>query len=205
MKSNIDTEYTSRGFTVIGVDEAGRGPLCGPVVVAAVSLVRPVAGLDDSKKLSEHQRELLVPAITASSIWRVYSVLPPVIDEKNILGATLWGMRLAASRVHARLSGTPMVLIDGNKLLKHFPHEEALVKGDGRSASIAAASILAKVHRDRIMLRWDKRYPDYRLAEHKGYPTALHYELLAQFGSTQIHRKSFKLFKEKEPEQLRFF
>lgn len=196
MRGNIDDRYTAEGLAVIGVDEAGRGPLCGPVVVAAVHLLAPVAGLDDSKKLSERQREKLAPLIMRHSVWRVYSVLPEVIDKKNILHATLWGMGRAAGKVFDRLAGEKIVLIDGNRLIKRFPREEAIVKGDSQSASIAAASILAKVHRDRIMTRWALIYPQYGLAEHKGYPTDSHYAALAQFGPTPIHRRSFRLVKQ---------
>lgn len=203
MKDNIDTRYTADGLKVIGVDEAGRGPLCGPVVVGAVHLLAPIAGLDDSKKLSEHQREALVPLILANSIWQVYSVLPCIIDEKNILHATLWGMGRAAGKVFDRLAGEKMILIDGNRLIKRFAREEAVVKGDSKSASIAAASILAKVHRDRIMKRWALIYPQYGLAEHKGYPTDSHYAALAIHGPTPIHRRSFRLTV--RPEQTSLF
>ncbi len=203
MKDNIDTRYTADGLKVIGVDEAGRGPLCGPVVVGAVHLLAPVTGLDDSKKLSERQREALVPLILASSIWQVYSVLPCIIDEKNILHATLWGMGRAAGKVFDRLAGEKMILIDGNRLIKRFAREEAVVKGDSKSASIAAASILAKVHRDRIMKRWALIYPQYGLAEHKGYPTDSHYAALALHGPTPIHRRSFRLTA--RPEQTTLF
>ncbi|HNT27885.1 MAG TPA: ribonuclease HII [bacterium] len=202
MRDDIDTRYRAAGLAVIGVDEAGRGPLCGPVVVAAVHLLAPVAGLDDSKKLSEKQRESLVPEILRNSIWQVYSVLPEVIDNKNILHATLWGMGRAAAKVHEKLAGDKIVLIDGNRLIKRFPREEAIVKGDGKSASIAAASILAKVHRDRIMTRWALIYPQYGLAEHKGYPTDSHYAALARFGPTPIHRRSFRLVKQPEQGEL---
>jgi len=203
MRDNIDARYIADGLKVIGIDEAGRGPLCGPVVVAAVHLLAPVEGLDDSKKLSESRREALVPLITESSVWQVYSVLPSVIDELNILHATLWGMGRAAGKVYDRLHGERIVLIDGNRLLGKFPREEAVVKGDAQSASIAAASILAKVHRDRIMTKWDLLYPQYGLAGHKGYPTDDHYAALAAYGPTPIHRRSFRLVK--KPEQTALF
>ncbi len=203
MERPIDDLYRSRGLAVVGVDEAGRGPLCGPVVVAAVHLLRPVEGIDDSKKLTEHQRERLVPLIMANSLWLVYSVSPRVIDEKNILQATLWGMRQVIRKVVARLPGEVVVLVDGNRCPGCHPREEAIVKGDSQSPAIAAASILAKVHRDRIMVRWDRLYPQYGFAAHKGYATEEHYAALAAYGPSPIHRRSFRL--RPFPEQERLF
>ncbi len=202
MEQPIDDLYRDRGLVVIGVDEAGRGPLCGPVVVAAVHLIRPIAGLDDSKKLSEARRERLVPLILANSQWIVYSVLPRIIDEKNILQATLWGMRQVIRKLAARLPGETVVLVDGNRCPGCHPREEAIVKGDARCHAIAAASILAKVHRDRIMVRWDRVYPQYGFAVHKGYGTVEHYAALAAYGPSPIHRQSFRLNPLPEQEHL---
>lgn len=211
MIGEIDRIYTNRGFLVIGADEAGRGPLCGPVVTAAVSLFSEIPGINDSKKLSEKKRTELVPQIIHNSLWAVYSVLPEVIDEMNILHASLYGMSKCVSRIIEKIGSDeendkePFVMIDGNHKTGRFDNEIALVKGDAKSMNIAAASILAKVYRDRIMMKWDKIYPEYRLSSHKGYPTAEHYEILRKIGPCEIYRKSFRLTKEKESEQLDLF
>ena len=205
MIGEIDKTYIEQGFCVIGADEAGRGPLCGPVVTAAVSLFTEIPGINDSKKLSEKKRMELVPQIIHNSFWAVYSVLPEVIDEMNILHASLFGMSLCAKRVMRKTEQNCMVLIDGNKKTGQFENEIAVVKGDAKSINIAAASILAKTYRDRIMDKWDKIYPEYHLSLHKGYPTAEHYEILKKIGPCEIYRKSFKLVKEDEPEQMSLF
>ena len=205
MIGEIDKIYEGQGFLVIGADEAGRGPLCGPVVTAAVSLFTEIPGINDSKKLSEKKRLELVPQIIHNSLWAVYSVLPKVIDEMNILHASLYGMSLCAKRVMRKTEQNCMVLIDGNKKTGQFENETAVVKGDAKSINIAAASILAKTYRDRIMDKWDKIYPEYHLSSHKGYPTAEHYEILRKIGPCEIYRKSFKLVKEEEPEQMSLF
>ncbi len=205
MIGEIDKIYIEQGFRVIGADEAGRGPLCGPVVTAAVSLFTEIPGINDSKKLSEKKRLELVPLIVKNSFWAVYSVLPKVIDEMNILHASLYGMSLCAKRVMRKTEENCMVLIDGNKKTGQFENETAVVKGDAKSINIAAASILAKTYRDRIMDKWDKIYPEYHLSSHKGYPTAEHYEILKKIGPCEIYRKSFKLVKEEEPEQMSLF
>ena len=205
MIGDIDKTYIEQGFCVIGADEAGRGPLCGPVVTAAVSLFTEIPGINDSKKLSEKKRLELVPQIIHNSFWAVYSVLPKVIDEMNILHASLFGMSLCAKRVMRKTEQNCMVLIDGNKKTGQFENEIAVVKGDAKSINIAAASILAKTYRDRIMDKWDKIYPEYHLSSHKGYPTAEHYEILKKIGPCEIYRKSFKLVKEDEPEQMSLF
>ncbi|MBR6423042.1 ribonuclease HII [bacterium] len=205
MIGDIDKIYMDQGFCVIGADEAGRGPLCGPVVTAAVSLFCEIPGINDSKKLSEKKRLELVPLIVKNSFWAVYSVLPKVIDEMNILHASLFGMSLCAKRVMRKTEQNCMVLIDGNKKTGQFENEIAVVKGDAKSINIAAASILAKTYRDRIMDKWDKIYPEYHLSSHKGYPTAEHYEILKKIGPCEIYRKSFKLVKEEEPEQMSLF
>ena len=205
MIGEIDKTYIEQGFRVIGADEAGRGPLCGPVVTAAVSLFTEIPGINDSKKLSEKKRLELVPLIIQNSFWAVYSVLPKVIDEMNILHASLFGMSLCAKRVMRKTEQNCMVLIDGNKKTGQFENELAVVKGDAKSINIAAASILAKTYRDRIMDKWDEIYPEYHLSSHKGYPTAEHYEILRKIGPCEIYRKSFKLVKEEEPEQMSLF
>ncbi len=205
MIGEIDKIYADRGFLVIGADEAGRGPLCGPVVTAAVSLFSEIPGVNDSKKLSEKKRLELVPQIIHNSFWAVYSVLPAVIDEMNILHASLYGMSLCAKRIMQKTEQNCMVMIDGNKKTGQFENEIAVVKGDAKSMNIAAASILAKTYRDRIMDKWDKIYPEYHLSSHKGYPTEEHYEILRKIGPCEIYRKSFRLVKEEKPEQLSLF
>ena len=175
-----------------GVDEAGRGPLCGPVCVAACILdpEKPVYGINDSKKLSEKKREALFEEIKAKAL--AYSIIfvgPEVIDRENILHATLGGMRRAVEE----LAITPrLVLVDGNRCPEGLAMPaQPVVKGDAASASIGAASILAKVSRDRYMLELDRQYPQYQLAKHKGYPTKLHYELIEKYGIQPFYRRSF--------------
>ena len=175
-----------------GVDEAGRGPLCGPVCVAAVILNQedPIDGVNDSKKLSEKRREELFDQITARALaYEIVFVSPQEIDERNILWATMDGMERAVRG----LALTPdFVLVDGNLCPPGLEQPAlAVVKGDATSASIAAASILAKVSRDRYMLELDKHYPQYQLARHKGYPTKLHYELIERYGIQDFYRRSF--------------
>lgn len=187
---DFDAQYAAHGV-VCGVDEAGRGPLCGPVCVAAVILdeMDVIEGLNDSKKLSEKKREKLYDEITRRA--KAYSVVligPETIDELNILGATMLGMRRAVEG----LSAAPdYVLIDGNRCPQLAVPSEAVVKGDARSACISAASILAKVTRDRYMAELAREYPQYHLEKHKGYPTKEHYALLDEFGVAPIYRKSF--------------
>ncbi len=174
-----------------GVDEAGRGPLCGPVAVAAVMLPPGcvIVGVDDSKRLSEKKREELYEKITQNALcYQVVMVSPAVIDEINILNATLLGMRQAVQG----LAQTPdLVLVDGNRLPNLPLPMRAVVKGDATSAHIAAASILAKVERDRLMAELDAEYPMYGLAQHKGYPTRQHYQMLEQYGVQAFYRKTF--------------
>ena len=195
----FENEKIFHKFGVIaGVDEAGRGPLAGPVVVAAVILDRNVhiAGLDDSKKLSEKKREIMFKQIVESALeWKIEMVSPQIIDEINILQATLLGMENAVLGLKRK---PEICLIDGNQIpqkIKEF--SVAVVKGDGKYASIAAASILAKVTRDRIMRELHRKYPSYNFAKNKGYPTKEHLKALDKFGVTPIHRKSFKPVKDK--------
>lgn len=175
-----------------GVDEAGRGPLCGPVCCAAVILdtQAPIEGVNDSKKLSEKKRDALFAEIQARALaYSVVFVGPEVIDEKNILWATMEGMRKA---VEGLALPPKFVLVDGNRVPPGLTIPAgAQVKGDASSASIAAASVLAKVSRDRYMRELDAQYPQYQLAKHKGYPTKLHYELLEQYGIQPFYRRSF--------------
>ena len=188
----FDSQLRNVHGVLCGVDEAGRGPLCGPVCCAAVILnpEDPIEGVNDSKKLTEKRRELLYDEITRRALsWKVEFVSPQEIDEKNILWATMAGMARAVSG----LDITPdYVLVDGNRCPPGLEQPaQAVIKGDASSASIAAASILAKVSRDRYMLELDREYPQYQLAKHKGYPTRLHYELIARYGIQPFYRRSF--------------
>jgi ribonuclease HII len=174
-----------------GVDEVGRGPLCGDVVTAAVILdpARPISGLNDSKKLTEKRREALFVEIQEKALsFCIARASVSEIDEINILQASL----LAMHRAVAGLSVQPeYVLVDGNKVPKWPYKAEAVVKGDSRVPAIAAASILAKVTRDREMVAFDSVYPGYGMAGHKGYPTKVHMEALQRLGVTPIHRRSY--------------
>ena len=176
---------------IAGVDEAGRGPLAGPVVVAAVILDprRTIDGLDDSKKLSEKRRETLFPLIRDRSLaWSIVEVDVDEIDQVNILQATLLGMRRAVEQ----LSPAPsLALIDGNRAPDLECAAKTIVQGDALEPAISAASILAKVARDRLMKGLHLRYPCYGFDRHKGYPTAEHLRLLNEYGPCAIHRKSF--------------
>lgn len=187
----FDQKLAQEHGVICGVDEAGRGPLCGPVAVAAVILdpQKPIEGVNDSKKLSEKKRDALYDQIMEKAVSvSVVLVEPKIIDEMNILQATMYGMAKAIDG----LEQTPaLALIDGNRCPQTEICCQAVVKGDANSASIAAASIVAKVTRDRYMLELDKEYPQYQLAKHKGYPTKLHYELLDEYGVAPFYRKSF--------------
>ncbi|MEE1675651.1 ribonuclease HII [Agarivorans aestuarii] len=181
------------GYSVLaGVDEVGRGPLVGDVVTAAVILdpKQPITGLNDSKKLSEKKRLALAEEIKQHAIaWAIGRATPQEIDELNILHATM----LAMSRAVAALSVTPeFALIDGNREPQLNIPCQAVIKGDGLVAEISAASIIAKVARDQEMVELDARYPEYQFAKHKGYPTALHFEMLEKHGAIAEHRRSFK-------------
>lgn len=176
---------------VAGVDEVGRGPLCGPVVTAAVILdpLRPIIGLNDSKKLTEARRESLYDEICEKALaWCIARAEVDEIDRLNILHATM----LAMQRAVEGLSVTPrLALIDGNRCPQLTVPSASVIQGDGQVPAIAAASILAKVSRDREMRALDLCYPGYGLAAHKGYPTATHLEALRRLGPTLIHRRSF--------------
>ena len=192
----FEKEAMAEGRTLVcGCDEAGAGPLAGPVYAAAVILPLglDIPGLDDSKKLTEKKREALFPVIQEKALaWSVAAVDAAEIDRTDILSARMKAMQMAIDG----LSQKPdFALIDGNRdrgrtAAIAVPHR-CVVKGDSLSASIAAASILAKVSRDRYMVDMAAKYPEYRFDRHKGYGTKLHYELLAQHGPSPIHRKTF--------------
>ena len=177
---------------VAGVDEAGRGPLAGPVVAAAVLLDpdNPVHGLDDSKKLSPRRREALLSEILAKArAVALAAAGPREIERANVLQASLRAMATAVERL--RLAPV-YVLIDGNRKIRTPLPQTPLVKGDARCACIAAASVVAKVHRDRVMARMDARFPGYGFGRHKGYPTRRHLAALARRGPCRIHRRTFR-------------
>lgn len=195
MKNEFVSSY--QGVLVAGVDEVGRGPLAGDVVAAAVILNpdNPIEGLDDSKKLTEKRRNVLFEEIQKKAMsWSVARAGVDEIDSLNILHASM----LAMKRAVETLAMTPEhVLVDGNRLPDWSYPAEAVVKGDSRVQAIAAASILAKVTRDREMIAFDQAYPGYGFAGHKGYPTKIHMEALNQLGPTPIHRRSFGPVREK--------
>ena len=188
----LESDLHAQGYgTLCGVDEAGAGPLAGRVYAAGV--IRPLGGhhpyLNDSKRVTPRRRDLLYEAITQEALaWSVAWAEPEEIDAINILQARM----LAMERAIQGLSIPPdLALIDGNRSQGITAPNQTVVKGDSKSASIAAASILAKVCRDRHMVEMDRQYPQYGFAQHKGYPTKLHYERLRQYGPCPIHRKTF--------------
>lgn len=188
-----ESKFQSLGFQhVCGIDEAGRGPLAGPVFAAAVILQEniEIEGLDDSKKLSEKKREALFDEITTKAVsFSIAYADHQEIDQMNILNATFLAMCRAVKGLDQKAD---FALVDGNRKPKGLPIPcETIIKGDGISASIAAASILAKVSRDRFMKEADRVYPEYRFAKHKGYPTALHRELVNEYGPCPLHRLTF--------------
>lgn len=192
MDYSYEQNALNKGYkTVCGIDEAGRGPLAGPVYAAAVILPMglEIEGLNDSKKLSEKKREALFDIICEKSV--AYSIgiaTEKEIDEINILNATF----LAMNRAVEGLSVKPdYALVDGNRHPGLSIPDETIVKGDGKSMSVAAASIIAKVSRDRFMLKIAEEYPEYCFEKHKGYGTALHYEMIEKYGVSPVHRKSF--------------
>lgn len=193
MDYSFEENAISKGFkTICGIDEAGRGPLAGPVYAAAVILPLglEITGLNDSKKLSEKKREELFDVICEKAVdFSIGIADEKEIDEINILNATFLAMKRAVGGLKIK---PDYALIDGNR----YPRiggvtEETIVKGDGKSMSVAAASILAKVSRDRYMLEIAEKYPQYCFEKHKGYGTKLHYEMLEKYGISPVHRKSF--------------
>ena len=190
----LRAHFSPLGLMECGCDEAGRGCLAGPVVAAAVILperfTHPL--LNDSKQLTEAQRELLRPIIEAEALsWGIGLCSPAEIDQLNILQASITAMHRAIDQL---VLSPELMLIDGNRFRPYpgIPHE-CIVKGDATYRSIAAASILAKTERDRLMLELEEQYPGYGFAEHKGYPTPQHRAALAELGPSPVHRLSFRL------------
>ena len=183
----------TKGFNLVcGVDEAGRGPLCGPVCAAAVILDpdTEIEGVNDSKKLSEKKREALFEVIKEKAVaYCVAFASVEEIEEHNILQATFLAMNRAIEGLSKKAD---YALIDGNRVPKNITIPcETVIKGDAKSMSIAAASILAKVSRDRLLLEYDEKYPEYNFAKHKGYGTKEHIEAIKKYGPCEIHRASF--------------
>lgn len=188
----IENSLYEKGYQFIcGIDEAGRGPLCGPVVAAAVILPRGecIEGVNDSKKLSEKKREVVYEEITKKALAIGIGISDvEIIEEVNILNAT----KIAMKKALDSLKVTPdFVLVDGNQMIEIPIDGQTVVSGDAKSESIAAASIIAKVTRDHLLLEYDKIYPEYGFAKHKGYGTKMHIEAIAKYGLTSIHRPSF--------------
>lgn len=190
-----ENKLYEKGYSAVcGCDEAGRGPLCGPVVAAAVILPKDtiIEGLDDSKKLTEKKREKLFEVIKEKAIaYAIAEALPEEIDEINILNASMLAMRRAVDKLSVKAD---FALIDGNCSRGFEIPTETVVKGDSKSCSIAAASILAKVTRDRGCIELDQMYPMYGIAKHKGYPTKEHMDAVRKYGPSPIHRKTFLKF-----------
>ena len=193
-----EEKHYLEGYTAVcGCDEAGRGPLCGPVVAAAVILPRDleIEGLNDSKKLSEKKREMLFKVIKEKALaYAIAEATPAEIDEINILNASMLAMRRAVEALEVKAD---FALIDGNCSRGFEIPTETVVKGDAKSYSIAAASILAKVTRDRQCIELDRAYPQYGIAKHKGYPTKEHMDAVREHGPAPIYRKSFLKFLDK--------
>ena len=191
---NFDLGFKTENINLIaGVDEAGRGPLAGPVCVAAVIMPleqnKIISGVNDSKKLTEKKREALFDEITNTALaYKIEFVSEKEIDRVNILNATKQGMKQAICGLNTK---PDLVLIDAVKLDGINVPQVSIIKGDAKSYNIAAASILAKVTRDRLMLELDKKYPEYNFKKHKGYGTKEHIENLKKFGKCEIHRDSF--------------
>ena len=189
----IEKDLYSKGFkNICGIDEAGRGPLAGPVVIAGVIMPQDsmIEGVNDSKKVSEKKREKLYEEITEEALaWGVGIIDPQEIDDINILNATKKGLTLALKELTEK---PDLILVDALTGIDTLgvPYQ-SIIKGDAKSYSIAAASIIAKVTRDRIIREWDKIYPQYGFEKHKGYGTKMHIDAIKEYGITPLHRKTF--------------
>lgn len=192
MTYEFENKAHEDGFSAVcGVDEAGRGPLAGPVYAAAVILPDGLEdiGINDSKKLSEKKREALFDIICERAVaYGIGTASEKEIDEINILNAAFLAMKRAVENMSVK---PDLVLVDGNRKPNTGYEEITVVKGDSKSISIAAASILAKVSRDRYMKKLSEEYPEYKFEQHKGYPTKLHYEMIKKYGVLPVHRRSF--------------
>ncbi|MCR4880384.1 MAG: ribonuclease HII [bacterium] len=205
-KKNRNSEY------LIGTDEAGRGPLAGPVVAAAVcfpnvtkELAKSLELINDSKQLSENNREYLFNIIKANSINSITVIDVEEIEKENILRCSLKAMKVSCENIIKQIKENAEIFVDGNRKIPNFKYlQRTIVKGDGKSASIAAASILAKVYRDRIMKKYALEYPEYDFVNNKGYGTPKHIEAILKYGTTPIHRQSFlkKIFERENEKQL---
>ena len=198
--SSLGVSSLNNSILIAGVDEVGRGPLCGPVVTAAAVFPESFthAEITDSKKLSKKKRELLYDEVLRSATdWAIVSLGPRVIDKLNILQATLYGMSLAVANVKA-----DRVLVDGNKPIECELPQECVIGGDAKHVHIGAASILAKVWRDRLMQKLDEEFPGYGLGGHAGYPTKAHKAAVEELGPSPMHRASFRGVKEFWSEEL---
>jgi ribonuclease HII len=188
---NFDKQY---GRTIVGTDEAGRGPVAGGVFASAVCFTKDalIAELNDSKKLSKKKRESLYDVILANTINATVCIEVEEIEKINILNASLKAMKLACESVIERVGGETLTLVDGNQIIKDFAYpQECVIKGDSKSAAIAAASILAKVSRDRYMEELDAKFPQYGWLQNAGYPTPSHFAAIEKHGLTPHHRPSF--------------
>ncbi len=189
---SYEKEAHENGFSVVcGVDEAGRGPLAGPVFAAAVILPENYSHeiLNDSKKLSEKKRDLVYDDIIRDAVcWSVGTADEKEIDDINILNATFLAMKRAVDGLTIK---PDLAYIDGNQYPKTGVKEVTIIKGDSKCMSVAAASIIAKVSRDRFMMKIAEEYPEYQFEKHKGYGTKLHYEMIEKYGVSPVHRKSF--------------
>lgn len=202
LDAGFDARFRRAGYVhLCGTDEAGRGPLAGPVVAAACILPDGFVpdGLNDSKKLTQRQRERLYDMITANAVWCAASASPEEIDEINILEASLLAMRRAVEGLAVQ---PDFLLIDGNVNRGFSLPAQAVVSGDAISPSIAAASVIAKVTRDRMCAEFDRLYPEYGFARHKGYPTPAHKLAVYEYGPCPLHRRSFLGFLEREQDKL---
>lgn len=198
----MENNYSNDGAVILGVDEAGRGPLAGPVTAACVCFPGDYFNpeIKDSKKISQQKREKLFVEITEHALaYAIVSVSPRRIDQLNILGATKLAMVCAVRKVSRQLTARYQmchdeffVLIDGNQPINTPLRQQSIVKGDSKVLQISAASILAKVTRDRLMMLMDEKFPQYGFSVHKGYPTALHLQKIAEYGPSIIHRRTFR-------------
>lgn len=188
----FDNTFYENGFNILaGVDEAGRGPLAGPVVAAAVIFNKNIfiEGVNDSKKITEKRREVLAELIKEEALEYQYGIIEQdEIDKINILQASLKAMKTAVNKLESKLD---LILVDGNKTFNTVQNIQAIIKGDAKSFSIAAASILAKVKRDELMIMYAEKYHEYNWQKNKGYGTKEHIEAIRKHGITELHRKSF--------------